>query len=96
VIARRRSSRPGLRRRTGRRLAWLLGVAVVLPLLAVDPAVLALLLDADFIALAGVVALALLRGDARRVASWSAVCLPVLWVRVGTRLTRERPRTLVA
>jgi hypothetical protein len=73
----------------------LLGFAAVLPLLAVDPAVVALLLDADFLALVGVVGLALLRGDLRLLRHRVAVSLPALWIGVGLRLSRERPRTLV-
>jgi hypothetical protein len=79
-----------------RLLMLLLGAAAVVPLLAVDPAVVGLLLDADFLALAGVVGLALLRGDARLVAHRLAVSLPALWVRAGISLTRTRPRTLLA
>jgi len=84
------------RRTTLRRLMMLLGALAVVPLLAVDPAVVALLVDADFLALAGVVGLALLRGDLLLVAHRLAVSLPALWIRVGVRLSRERPRTLVA
>jgi hypothetical protein len=79
-----------------RRLMLLFGFAAVLPLLAVDPAVVALLLDADFLALAGVVGLALLRGDARLLAHRLAVSLPALWVRAGISVTRWRPGTLLA
>ena len=84
------------RRTTLRRLMVLLGALAVVPLLAVDPTVVALLVDADFLALAGVVGLALLRGDLLLVAHRLAVSLPALWIRVGVRLSRERPRTLVA
>jgi hypothetical protein len=79
-----------------RRLMLVLGLAAVLPLLAVDPAVVALLLDADLLALVGVVGLALLRGDAGLLRHRVAVSLPALWIDVGLRLSRERPRTLVA
>jgi len=74
----------------------LLGALAVVPLLAVDPTVVALLVDADFLALAGVVGLALLRGDARLVMHRLAASLPVLWVRAGISLSRSRPRTLLA
>jgi hypothetical protein len=73
----------------------LLGAAAVLPLLAVDPAVVALLLDADFLALLGVVGITLLRGDSRLVRHRLAVSLPALWVRVGLTLTREQPASLL-
>jgi hypothetical protein len=79
------------------RLLWtLLGAAAVLPLLAVDPAAVALLLDADFLALAAVVGIALLRGDAGLVRRRLAVSLPSLWLRVGLTLSRERPASLLS
>lgn len=78
-----------------RQLVHVLGTLVVLPLVAVDPALIVLLYDAEFLALMGTVGLALLRGDAR-----------VMWlrlrdsqfaseVRVATTLTLERPRSLL-
>ena len=73
----------------------LLGAAAVVPLLAVDPAVVALLLDADFLVLVGVVGLALVRGDARLALGRAAGSLPVLWVRCGISLTRSSPGTLL-
>ena len=74
----------------------LAGLAALGPLVAVDPGILALLLDADLLALAGVVGLGLLRGDARLVAHRFARSLPVSWVRVGIELTRSTPRSLAA
>jgi hypothetical protein len=61
----------------------------------VDPAALGLLLDADFLVLAGVVGVGLVREDSRLLAHRVARSLPVLWVRTGVALTRESPRTLV-
>lgn len=75
-------------------LLLLAGLAAVAPLLAVDPGVLALLLDVDLLALLGVVGLGLLRADARILASRLAHSLPSSWVRVGFELTRTSPRTL--
>jgi hypothetical protein len=83
-------------KRAVRLLMLLLGAAAVVPLLAVDPAVVGVLLDADFLALTGLVGLALLRGDARIVAGRVAGTLPVLWVRAAISLTRRRPGTLLA
>jgi hypothetical protein len=79
----------------GRRFLHLLGLMAVLPLVAIDPVMIVLLYDAEFLALMGSVGLALLRGDA---------C--VMWlrlrdsqffteVRVAATLTRERPRSLL-
>jgi hypothetical protein len=75
-------------------LTVLAGIAAVAPLIAVDPAVLALLLDLDFVAVVGVAGLGLLHGDLRVVRARLARSLPVLWVRVGWELTRAAPRTL--
>jgi hypothetical protein len=86
--------------RQGRRLLLLIMLLVALlalvPLLGIDPGVLALVLDLDFLALAGSVGLALLQQDARMIALRIARSLPVLWVRVGLAVTREAPRTLLA
>ncbi len=73
----------------------LLGGLAVLPLVAVDPAMIVLLHDAEFLALLGSVGLALLRGDASVV--WRRVrdSQLVREVRVAVVLTRERPRSLL-
>lgn len=84
-----------LRATVSRRAMHLLGMMAVLPLLAVDPAMIVLLYDVELLALLGTVGLSLLRGDAR-----------ILWLRlrqshfvtemcVATALTRERPRSLL-
>jgi hypothetical protein len=66
----------------------------VLPLVAVDPALIVLLYDAEFLALMGSVGLALLRGDAR--AMWLRVrdSQFVTEVRVAAAFTRAHPRSL--
>ena len=74
----------------------LLGAAAVVSLLAVDPAVVALLLDADFLVASAAVGIALLRHDVRLWLRRTASSLPVLWCRVGLRLTRDHPRSLLA
>jgi hypothetical protein len=84
-----------LRMALGRRLLHLLGLAAVLPLVAVDPALVVLLFDAEFLALLGAVGLGLLRGDAvvalRRIRQSQFVTE----LRVAVELTRERPRSLL-
>ena len=72
----------------------LAGILALAPLIAVDPGVLALLLDVDFVALIGVVGLGLLRGDTRQLRYRFARSLPGVWVRVGVELTRTSPQTL--
>jgi hypothetical protein len=81
----------------GVRLGVVALVAVALiPLLGVDPAFLAVLLDADFLFLAGVVGLTMLGVDVRVLGSRTARSLPVLWFRVGISLSRTDPGTLVS
>ena len=70
--------------------------AALLPLVAVDPASLAVLLDVDFLLLAGTVGLTMLGADATVLGSRIARSLPVLWVRVGVSLSRSDPGTLVS
>jgi hypothetical protein len=72
----------------------LAGLVALAPLIAVDPGVLALLLDVDFVALIGVAGLGLLRGDTRQLAHRFGRSLPAVWVRVGVELTRTSPHTL--
>jgi hypothetical protein len=74
----------------------LVTLLALVPLLGIDPGVLALVLDLDFLALAGSVGLALLRQDVGMMARGVGRSLPVVWVRVGLVLTREAPRTLCA
>jgi hypothetical protein len=73
----------------------LLGLMAVLPLVAVDPAMIVLLYDVEFLALMGSVGVALLRGDAR--VMWLRIrdSQFVTEVRVAATLTRERPRSLL-
>lgn len=91
-VRRERGHRPT----ASRLLLILLGAAFVVSLLVADPAVLGLLLDADFLALSATVGLAFLRHDGELWARRAAASLPVLWCRVGVRLTREQPRSLLA
>jgi hypothetical protein len=74
----------------------LVGAAVVVSLLAADPAVLGLLLDADFLTLSAMAGIAFLRHDVERWTHRAAASLPVLWCRLGLRLTREQPGSLLA
>jgi hypothetical protein len=69
---------------------------VVISLLTTDPAALGLLLDADFLVLTAGIGIALLRHDVRLAARRAGTSLPVLWCRVGLRLTREQPASLLA
>jgi hypothetical protein len=85
-------SRPG--RHLPRAAVVLAGILALAPLIAVDPGVLGLFLDLDFVAVIGVAGLGLLRADVRRLSRRLAGSLPVLWVRVGVALTRAAPRTL--
>jgi hypothetical protein len=72
----------------------LAGIVALAPLIAVDPGVLAVLLDVDFVALIGVAGVGLLRGDTRQLAYRLRRSLPAVWLRVGVELTRTSPRTL--
>ena len=82
------------RRRLVQVIVLLGALAALAPLVAVDPSLLALLLDVDLLALVGAAGWALLREDSRLLALRLAGSLPVLWARVGVSLTREAPRTL--
>jgi hypothetical protein len=93
-VGRLRSVATRHRRRLLHLIMLLAGLVVVAPLIAVDPGVLALLLDVDFVALIGVVGLGLLRSDLRRLAARLGRSLPAVWVRVGVELTRTSPNSL--
>ena len=67
-----------------------LAAVALVPLLGIDPAMLALLLDADFLAFAGVVGLTMLGTDVMVLGSRISRSLPVLWFRVGVSLTAAR------
>jgi hypothetical protein len=82
------------RRRLPLLVMLLLAVIALIPMIGVDPAALGLLLDADFLMLAGAVGIGLLREDARLLLVRLGRSLPVLWVRSGVALTRDSPRTL--
>ncbi len=97
VDVRRPRTRTATRhRRPWRPLLLVIGAATVVSLLAADPAAVGLLLDADFLTLSAAVGLAFLGQDVRLWARRAAVTLPVLWCRVGVRLTREQPGSLLA
>ncbi len=85
--------------RVKRRLCLLLGLAAVLPLVAVDPDLVVLVFDAELLALLGSVGLGLVRADVRVFLTGAvgalATSLPVLEIRAGWRLTREEPRSLL-
>lgn len=95
AMAKRGNLRVQLRNLLSRRLMHLLGLVAVLPLVAVDPAMIVLLYDAELLALLGTVGLRLLRGDVR--VMWLRVrdSQFVMEVRVAATLTRERPRSLL-
>lgn len=95
-MGRIRSVVGGHRRRLLHVVGLLAGLAALGPLVAVDPGILALLLDADLLALVGVAGLGLLRGDVRLIAHRLLRSLPASWVRVGIELTRTSPRSLSA
>ncbi|HEY2877802.1 hypothetical protein [Nocardioides sp.] len=76
-------------------LAVVLAAVALMPLLGVDPAILAILLDVDFLMLTGLVGLAMVGVDARRAAYRITRSLPALWIRVALSLTRSDPRTLL-
>lgn len=78
-----------------RLLALGLGIAMLVPLLGVDPAILTVLLDTDFLVLAVAVGFGMLGIDLRVAVHGVVRSLPVLWVRVGTELTRRDPTTLI-
>ena len=80
---------------TLRVLAVVLAAAALMPLLGVDPAILAVLLDVDFLVLTGLVGLTMVGVDARRAAHRITRSLPALWIRVALSLTRSDPRTLL-
>jgi hypothetical protein len=82
------------RRRLLHAIMLLVALAAMAPLVGVDPGMLALLLDADFLLLAGAVGFGLLRSDLRVLAYRLGRALPVLWVRVGVEMTREAPLTV--
>jgi len=79
-----------------RLLGVVLGVAVVLPLVGVDPAFAALLFDVELLGLVGGVGLAMTRDDLR--AAWGRVCAcdTVVQFVAGVRLVRAEPRSLLA
>ena len=76
-------------------IAVVLAAGALMPLLGVDPAILAVLLDVDFLVLTGLVGFTMVGVDARRAAYRITRSLPALWIRVALSLTRSDPRTLL-
>lgn len=83
------------RRMLIRRLLHVLGLAAALPLVAVDPALVALLFDAEFLVLLASVGLGMLRGDGRVTVRRMLQSPFVTELRIAFVLTRERPRSLL-
>ena len=73
----------------------IIGLVVVASLVSVDPGAIALL-NVEFLAAAGSVAVAMTRANARTL--WHALLVSdyVSMVRVGWRMTREDPRCIMA
>lgn len=81
----------------GKRLLLVaLGAVVVLPLVSVDPAAAALLLDVELLGLLGSVGIAMARDQARM--TWARICTSHSGVQfvAGVRLARVEPRSLLA
>jgi peptidoglycan/LPS O-acetylase OafA/YrhL len=72
-----------------------LGAITVLAVLSVDPAAAALLLDTDFLVLAGTAGLALAGADLRTLAHRLATSRAVVLCRAGVTVSRDRPRSLI-
>jgi hypothetical protein len=73
-----------------------LGALVVLAVVAVDPAALAFLMDADFLVAIGSAGLLMLGADLRLLARRAAASTPAVLVRAGAAVTRARPASLLA
>lgn len=75
--------------------ALLIGLVVVGSLVSVDPGAIALL-NVEFLAVAGTVAMAMTRENVRL--AWRRFLLSdtVMMLRVGWRMTRDDPRCIVA
>ncbi|WP_019145096.1 hypothetical protein [Aeromicrobium massiliense] len=85
----------GLRGWTRRHAALLLGVVAVLPLVVVDPAAIAVLLNAEMLVAMGTVGTAMLRGDLRHLWRRVADSTDVAMIRGGIALTRQHPRSIL-
>jgi hypothetical protein len=82
-------------RPSGRTLVLLtLGALAVLASIAVDPFVLALVLDVDFLVAIGAAGLLMVGTDLRAAAYRVATSPPGVMVRAGASTTRDRPRSL--
>ena len=82
-------------RRPAHVAALLIGLVVVGSLVSVDPGAIALL-NVEFLAVAGTVAMAMTRENVRLVWRRFLVSDTVMMLRVGWRMTREGPRCIVA
>ncbi len=86
-------------RRPRRQLAHLpsllIGLVLVASLVSVDPGAIALL-NVEFLAVAGSVAMAMTRANLRAAVQWLLVTDTAVMVRVGWRMAREDPRCIVA
>lgn len=82
-------------RRPAHVAALLIGLVVVGSLVSVDPGAIALL-NVEFLAVAGTVAMAMTRENVRLVWRRFLVSDTVMMLRVGWRMTREDPRCIVA
>ena len=84
-----------MNRRPAHLAALLVGLVVVGSLVSVDPGAIALL-NVEFLVVAGSVAVAMTRENAR--VAWQRLLMSdtVMMLRVGWRMTREDPRCIVA
>lgn len=81
---------------TWARQHWLLllGFAAIAPLAAVDPYLVFLLFDVEFLALIGTVGVRMLREDLEIAFFALLATLVIVQLRVGWQMTRERPSSL--
>lgn len=79
-----------------RRIAYyVLGVSVILPLLAIDPAVIGMLFDPEFLTITGTVGVAMVRSDVRIVVDRVRSSVVMMDIAVGIAMSRADPRSLM-
>ncbi|HLR84031.1 MAG TPA: hypothetical protein VK059_03725 [Nocardioidaceae bacterium] len=79
-----------------RRLAYyVIGLGVILPLLAIDPAIIAMLFDPEFLTITGTVGVAMVRNDVRTVVERLRSSGVVIDIAAGIAMAREDPRSLM-
>src|SRR5690625_6488103 len=79
-----------------RRLAYyVIGLGVILPLLANDPAIIAMLFDPEFLTITGTVGVAMVRNDVRTVVARLRSSAVVIDIAAGIAMAREDPRSLM-